>query len=268
MVFINQEKTDLIAREHPGEIVKGPPATKIGCVEADLYSSTNSYTKRFSGPAGEWMLSVQNQNIREMIAPWKGGTVLDVGGGHGQIASLLMADGHDVTVLSSSPAAYGRAAMLDPVPHLKAGDLLNPPFEDQSFDVVTAVRMMAHVGDWEHFVACLCRIARHAVIIDFPIPGGVNALKPLFFGTKKWLEGDTRKFATIKTSAVRETFADHGFTRSRERGQFVLPMVLHRKLGRPDISSKLEKALERAGLLRMIGTPVIYRALRDKSDPA
>lgn len=234
----------------------------IGSAEADLDPSTDRYAARFSGPAGEWMLSVQTRAIRKMIAPWRGGTVLDVGGGHGQVAECLLADGHDVTVLASSEIAYGQAAKLDPAPQLVTGDIMKLPFEDKSFDVVTAVRMMAHVGDWERFLAELCRVARHAVIIDFPTPGGANALEPLLFGLKKRLEGDTRKFATIKKTAVRETFTAQGFETLETYGQFVLPMVVHRKLKSPTVSNTLEGMLRSLGLAALVGTPIVASARR------
>ena len=234
----------------------------VGSAQADLDPSTDRYAARFSGPAGEWMLSVQTRAIREMMAPFKNATVLDVGGGHAQVARPLMSDGHDLTVLASTEAAFGQAVRLDPKPTLVTGDLLNPPFPDQSFDVVTAVRMMAHVGDWRSLIGGLCRIARRAVIIDFPIPGGVNALEPLFFGLKKRLEGDTRKFDTIKRSAVREAFEANGFMCSAEQGQFVLPMVIHRKLKSPGVSNGLERGLRGLGLDALAGTPVILSAHR------
>lgn len=238
----------------------------IGSAEADLDPSSDRYAARFSGPAGEWMLSVQTDAIRKMIAPWKGGTVLDVGGGHGQVARPLLADGHDVTVLSSSEAAYGQAARLDPAPRLVTGDLMDPPFPDQIFDVVTAVRMMAHVGDWERFLAGLCRVARHAVIIDYPTPGGANVLEPLLFGLKKRFEGDTRKFATMKKADVRAAFSARDFECSDERGQFVVPMVVHRKLKAPAISGAFEGMLGAVGLSTLVGTPVVACARRISGD--
>lgn len=236
----------------------------IGSAEADLDPSTDRYAERFSGPTGEWLLSVQTRAVRKLIAPWKGGTVLDVGGGHAQVARPLLEDGHQVTVLSSTEAAFGQTAGIDHDALTRVtGDLMDLPFPDQSFDVVTAMRMMAHVGDWRQFITGLTRVARHAVIIDFPVPGGVNALEPLFFGLKKRIEGDTRRFATMNTAQVRGAFSTHGFTPGEAIGQFVLPMVLHRKLKAPKLSGALEGGLGALGLSRALGTPVVMAATRD-----
>lgn len=235
----------------------------IGSDQADLDPSTDRYARRFAGPTGEWLLSVQTHAVRKLIASWKGGTVLDVGGGHGQIARPLLEDGHPVTVLSSTETAFGQAAKIEHASLTRTtGNLMDPPFADQSFDVVTAVRMMAHVGDWQRFVAGLTRIARHAVIVDFPVPGGANALEPLLFGLKKRLEGDTRRFATMTKAEVRAAFTAHGFKPQGEIGQFVLPMVVHRKLKVPGISGALEGGLSAIGLARAMGTPVVMAAIR------
>lgn len=236
----------------------------IGSDQADLDPSTERYSQRFTGPTGEWLLSMQTRAVRKQIAPWAGGSVLDVGGGHGQVARPLLEDGHDVTVLSSTEDSFGQAAKIEhPALTLTTGDLMAPPFPEQSYDVVTAVRLMAHVGDWPRFISGLTRVARHAVIIDFPVPGGANALEPLFFGLKKRIEGDTRRFTTIRKGHVRAAFAANGFRSQGEIGQFVLPMVIHRTVKTPRVSAVLEGGLAAIGIARFLGTPVVMSAVRD-----
>jgi hypothetical protein len=125
---------------------------------------------------------------------------------------------------------------------------------------------MAHIGDWRGYLAELARVARQAVIIDFPIPSGVNALEPLLFGLKKRVEGDTRRFDTIRTADVCRSLESAGFSRTTEVGQFVLPIVMHRKLGLPRLSSVLERGCASFGLASALGTPVILRADRKDTD--
>jgi SAM-dependent methyltransferase len=242
---------------------RNAPVADIGSDQPDLDPSTERYARRFEGPAGEWLLSCQTAALRRLIAPWPAARVLDIGGGHGQIAGPLLADGHHVRVFATSEAALGRLRSL-PHPRLETGvgSLAALPHSDQSFDVVTAFRILAHVGDREAFLAELCRVARHAVIVDFPIPGGVNALEPLLFGLKKRLEGDTRRYQTMSRREVGDCLAAHGFGDVHAIGQFVLPMVLHRKLGRPAVSGALERCFGAAGLGAAIGTPVVLRTTR------
>ena len=49
----------------------------------DVETASDDYARRFSGPVGEWFLDVQERACLDLLRPWRGGTVLDVGGGHG-----------------------------------------------------------------------------------------------------------------------------------------------------------------------------------------
>ncbi len=62
---------------------------------------------------------------------------------------------------------------------------------------------------------------------------------------------------------MRETFIAHGLTPTAPIGQFVLPMMLHRKLNTPAISGVLEGSLRAVGLASTLGTPVVMAARRE-----
>ncbi len=51
----------------------------------DIETASDSYAQRFAGAAGRYLLAEQDAAIRAVLADWRGGTVLDVGGGHGQL---------------------------------------------------------------------------------------------------------------------------------------------------------------------------------------
>ena len=234
--------------------------------QPDVHSSTEVYARRFEGQAGRYLLDVQTRALLRLVAPWPGASVLDVGGGHGQAAAPLAEAGYAVTVLASGVAAFGRTRLIESERvRLAVGELYAPAFPDQSFDVSIALRMMAHVADWRALVRGLCRVTRRAVILDFPIPGGSNALAPVLFGMKKKFEGDTRGFRVIGKPEVRRAFAENGFTVDETIGQFVLPMAVHRALKAPGVSRVLEAALRGCGLAHRIGTPVILCAVRAES---
>ena len=67
----------------------------------DLVSSSDEYARRFGGPVGEYFLNVQTKIVRSFLPSPENCRVLDVGGGHAQLAVPLIADGYDVTVLGS-----------------------------------------------------------------------------------------------------------------------------------------------------------------------
>ncbi|EIE48630.1 methyltransferase, putative [Citreicella sp. 357] len=248
-----------------GDSAMAPRRDMAGGDAPDLDSSSERYARRFEGRAGAWLLSRQTDILCDLIAPWPKARVLDVGGGHGQIAGALLPRGHQVCVLASSERALGQVrAMTDPALEMITGSLTALPFADRSFDVVTSFRMLAHVDDWRAHLAELTRVARQAVILDFPIPGGANLLEPLLFGLKKKVEGDTRRFRTIRRRIVHEALDQQGFGEIRETGQFVFPMVLHRALKRPGVSAVLERVMQSCGLSDRIGNPVILRAIISK----
>ena len=234
----------------------------IGSDQADLDPSTDRYAKRFQGVAGTWLLSRQTKALEHVLGDTRG-AVLDVGGGHGQIAPVLLDKGCDVTVHASTERALLQASKLSSNRlTLSTGSLRQLPFEDQSFDVVTSFRIMAHIGDWRSFLSELMRVAKSAVVIDYPISGGMNALQPLLFQFKRMMEGDTRKFDTISTKEIRDVLAESGFADVASFEQFVLPMVVHRKLKSAKFSETSEGFLRALGFHRYFGTPVVLRADR------
>ncbi len=235
----------------------------IGAYQADLDPSSDRYRERFSGPAGAFLLSRQTAALQSLLHDLPGASILDIGGGHGQCARPLLAAGHPVTVLSSSRAAWGQIAQIDhPRLDRQVGPLLRLNFDDKSFDVVLAFRMMAHVGDWETLLAEMSRVARRAVIVDFPLQGGANRVKPLLFWAKKRAERNTRDYATMARRDVHACLVRHNFGVKAEVGQFVLPMVIHRMLKAPRFSDGCENVLRAFGLDQAFGSPVVLRADR------
>jgi 2-polyprenyl-3-methyl-5-hydroxy-6-metoxy-1,4-benzoquinol methylase len=232
--------------------------------EADVETSSDAYARRFAGPVGRFFLDVQVRTTLELLRPFAGASILDVGGGHGQLALPLAEAGHPVTVLGSREScgdrlgelvANGRAAF-------RAGDLLHAPWPDRAFDVVLAFRLLPHVARWPELLAELARLARRAVVVDYPTARSVNAVSGAFFSMKKEVEGDTRPFTVFRDSEVASAFAAAGFVVTARRPQFLLPMALHRALGIAPASRLVEGGLRVTGLTRAFGSPVILRLER------
>lgn len=226
----------------------------------DVHSASDFYARRFESRAGRWFVDVQTDILMNLMAPWRGADVLDVGGGHGQVAGPLDAAGHRVTLLASALDGVGFASPA--ARHVVIGDLQDPPGARSAYDVVTSLRIMAHIPDWRAFIGGLCRSAKDAVIIDFATPGNANVLAPVLFAAKRRIEGNTRRFNTMTKAEVRAEFRRHGFEVDAEVGQYVLPMLVHRMLDWPRLSRTLEAVPRRLGLDRVLGTPVLMRARR------
>lgn len=231
----------------------------------DIETSSDVYARRFANPAGTWFLDVQAEVIQRMIAPWPRATVLEVGGGHGQLAEGLARRGYDVTVFGSDPVCGERIKPLiaQGACRFASGDLLQLPYRDRAFDIAVSIRLLMHLEGWAHLVAELARVARHAVVVDYPPARSFNALVPVLFNAKRQLEGDTRTYRVFRDEELVQAFAAHGFRLTQRSPQFFWPVVLHRVLGRPGVSRVLEAPCRAAGLTQWLGSPVIARFTRE-----
>jgi 2-polyprenyl-3-methyl-5-hydroxy-6-metoxy-1,4-benzoquinol methylase len=213
---------------------------------------------------GSYFLAVQASVTLELLAGLPGASVLDVGGGHGQTTGALVDAGHPVTILGSEPSCEarvrewtrtGRATFV-------AADLLDPGLPDRSFDVVLSYRLLPHARRFENLVATLSRLARRAVVVDYPTRRSLNAVADVFFGLKKNVERDTRPFRVFADGEVTRAFAAHGLRPTARRGQFFFPMALHRATGSASLARGLEAAAAATGLRALLGSPVILRLER------
>ena len=239
-----------------------PPET------ADIETSSDDYASRFAGKTGEWMLKVQEDITVSLMKSMPNATVLDVGGGHGQLAAPLCRTGFKVTVLGSDESCRSRIAGLIDAGQceFKTGDVVGLPFPDRSFDVCVSFRLLTHCGRWPQLLSELCRVARRAVIVDYPTSQSLNAIAPLLFGAKKRIEGNTRTWALFKHADIREQFGNNGFSPSERKAQFFLPMVLHRALKCRPLSAALEDICAALGLTHLWGSPVIMKADRKEEN--
>ena len=232
--------------------------------DADVETSSEAYARRFSGAVGGWFLEVQTEATLDLLRPFPGARIVDVGGGHGQLAAPLAGAGHDVTVVGSAEACRARVQRLvdEGRVRFQTADLLRLPFAARAFDVALAFRLLPHVAGWRELVAELGRVAARAVIVDYPTRRSLNAVAAPLFGAKKRVEGDTRPFAVFADDEVEAAFARVGFGIAERRPEFALPMALHRALRAAPLSRGLERAARAAGVTSRLGSPVIIRADR------
>ena len=232
--------------------------------DADVETSSDAYARRFDGAVGRFFLEQQRDAVLELVAGVPRASVLDVGGGHGQLTGPLVEAGHELTVLASDAACEarvrewtgsGRARFL-------AADLVEPGLEERSFDVVLSLRLLPHVRHVDALVATLARLARRAVVVDYPTQRSVNAVSGLLFGLKHGVEGDTRPFRVFRDREIESAFAAHGFAPTGRRPQFLAPMALYRALGSAGLARGLEGTARALGLTALLGSPVVLRLER------
>jgi len=232
---------------------------------ADIETSSEDYASRFAGEIGAWLLKVQEDATLKMLTPYPKATILDVGGGHGQLTGALIQNGYQLTVLGSADVCKGRIQnFIDAnLCSFKVGNVLDLPYPDGAFDVVISYRFLAHVTQWQSFLTELNRVAKQAVILDYPTMRSVNAIAPYLFKFKKGLEGNTREFICYKEHDLIEFFKSIGLSKAERYPQFFVPMVLHRAFKSPSFSSFMEKLPRLSGLTNLFGSPVILKLTKN-----
>lgn len=221
----------------------------------DIDSSTPQYAARFRGAIGNWFLKVQSNALLQVLPNPIGQSALDVGGGHAQLVPTLNSRGLSVTVQGSDESC-SQLLSLDECQFIVA-DLLNLPFDERQYDIVTCFRILPHMQNWQALIANLCRVARVAVIIDYPSKRSVNAIAPILFGAKKKIEGNTRPYTLFSECEIAREFARNGFVKSKEVRQFFAPMVLYRALKIVGLAAGLELLFKLLGLTKAFGSPVV-----------
>jgi SAM-dependent methyltransferase len=230
----------------------------------DVETSSEEYAGRFAGEVGRYFLDVQSAVVLDLLAPWPGARVLEVGGGHAQLAPPLIERGYRMTIAGSEEGCRARLdrALAPGSFEFRACDLLALPFPDRSFDVVISIRLLTHLNAWREQMAELCRVADRAVIVDYPDSRSFNRLYDALFAWKKAVEGNTRTYRIFKPGEVAAEAARHDFGKPVERRQFFLPMVVHRALKSARLSRLSEGASAASGLTRWMGSPVVLRVQR------
>jgi SAM-dependent methyltransferase len=233
---------------------------------ADVESSSELYATRFAGSVGQWFLQLQARLTLECLRGLpQGAAVLDVGGGHAQLAPPLADAGYRVTVVGSDPSCGLRLATLTSAGRCRfeVADLLALPYGAQAFDAVVCYRLLAHSIDWRRLVTELCRVARHRVVVDYPARRSVNYASEALFKIKNSIErGTTRPYALYGRGEVARAFASAGFRVTEERPQFLLPMALYRLAGSAGLARGSEGLARSVGATALLGSPVIARADR------
>lgn len=232
---------------------------------ADEHSASDAYAERFSGKTGKWFLDVQLEKTLELLRDFSPHTttILDVGGGHGQLALPLAELGYAVTVLGSSEKAFHQ---INKRPELKIkkiyADVLARTLPEQSYDVVLCFRILPHTLAWQSLLTELCYLSKQAIIFDYPSAESINSIAPLFFKTKKKLEKNTRPYLTFTAEQIQQELKKQHNIIAAEQKQYALPMALHRALKQPGISRGLEGVCASMGLTKKFGSPIIVKAER------
>lgn len=227
-------------------------------VKPDIHSSSEEYTRRFSGKVGHWFLEVQQTATQILLENITGNhNIIDFGGGHGQNYWLAADNSNSYTVHASDECCLEHINLDHTQVKQVIGGLVNSGLDSRSFNIAMSYRMLAHLQDWQGHIAELCRVSNNHVIIEFPNAKSVNAFAENLFSMKKSVEGNTRQFALFQLKQLQDEFAKHGFTLEQTQGQYLWPMALHRALKIKALSRALEGLAALIIPKKRFGSPLI-----------
>ena len=221
---------------------------------------------RFGGPIGRLVAESQEEVIVSFLPPIGGLRLLDVGTGTGRAAIALARRGARVTGVDASSemlaVARRRADEAGAAVTFGPGDAHQLPFDDRSFEAVTCLRVLMHTPGWRQALGELCRVARDRVVFDYPAMGSAAALQAAARKVALAAGRDVEAYRVFSDRAIARALAAHGFRIRESHRQFVLPIALHKRIGSPAMTRRLEGWLAAIGLRRLLGSPVTVVAER------
>ena len=143
------------------------------------------------------------------------------------------------------------------------GDAHALPFEAGAFDVAVCLRVLMHTPDWARCVGELCRVARHRVVLDYPALLSAAALQSV--GRRAAAAFGRGRGGVPRAAGSAPSGASSRGTASASppcTGSSCCRSRCTSACGSRAATERIEAALARAGLLRLLGSPVTVMAER------
>lgn len=244
-----------------------PPADHYSySVYADSAMAERFERMRFSGPIGRLLADSQEQVIARFLEPLSGRAVLDVGTGTGRAAIALAQRGAVVTAVDASDemlaVARRRAGEAGITVVFGRDDVHRLRFDDGAFSAVVCLRVLMHTPDWKRSLSELCRVASDRVVFDYPALVSAAALQSAARRLAHAAGARVEAYRVFKDASIRAALRANGFRVAGMHRQFVLPIAIHKRMNSETATRRIEATLERAGLNRLLGSPVTVVAER------
>jgi ubiquinone/menaquinone biosynthesis C-methylase UbiE len=235
-------------------------------VYADPATARTFDERRFGGPIGELVASDQAAALANFVGRVHGRTILDVGTGTGRAALFFAGGGAKVTALDASEEmlAVARKRAAEQLAKIKfvSGDAHALDFPDRSFDVVVGLRLLMHTPKWRACVSELCRVADRLVILDYPSHRSLARVHSALRKVMHRVGRRTEPYRVFSDREIAQALETCGFRVRSVHRQFVLPIGFHKLFRSQKLTLAIEERLDRAGLLKVFGSPVTLVAER------
>ena len=235
-------------------------------VYADPTTARSFDDRRFRGPIGEMVAATQARVIAGFVGRIAARTILDVATGTGRAALSLARGGARVTAVDASEQmlaiAREQAAAQGVNICFQIGDAHALDFGDRTFEVVVGLRLLMHTPKWRRCVAEMCRVSDRLVVVDYPSAASAALFESLARRTLHPLGLPTEPYRVFTHRALAGAFLRCGFEIRAVHRQFVLPIAFHKLLRSANTTKRIERLLDRLGLLEKLGSPVTLVAER------
>jgi SAM-dependent methyltransferase len=222
---------------------------------------------RYGGRFGSF-LKLQEVNLYRELLGESPSEVLDAGAGTGKLTVAFLETGSRVASTDFSLEMLRIARANAPETASSAvfcvADLQALCFRDRAFDCTVSSRVLMHLTNWRRGLAELCRVTRRTLVFDVPARlsfAGIESFWRRKLGFRS--PSGAPSYEAVMLRDVRETLARSGFSMAAVHRTFFLPAGLHRRLDRPELTTKVEGFLGRIGLTRLFGNPITVKALRN-----
>jgi hypothetical protein len=103
-------------------------------------------------------------------------------------------------------------------------------------------------------------VAESTVVLDYPDVRSANCLADQLYAVKKRIEKNTRPYRCFRRHEIFTELERHGFYVRQSRGQFFIPMAMHRLAGSLNFTRMTESVARAVGLTGLFGSPIILQA--------
>lgn len=124
-----------------------------------------AYEAWYRTPRGAWIGEVEFRLLMRMLRPMSSATLLDVGSGTGYFSRRFAAAGLEVTGIDVDRAMMDYARRLDGSAMYVEGSTTRLPFQDRSFDYVTAITSLCFIDDPIRALFEMWRVCRQTVVL-------------------------------------------------------------------------------------------------------
>jgi ubiquinone/menaquinone biosynthesis C-methylase UbiE len=233
---------------------------------ADAANAQSFDARRFGGPIGDLVAKGQADVLADMLGPVNDRRIIDVGTGTGRGALLLAGAGaHVIGIDASEPMlAIARQRARESNLHVgfQIGDAHDIQFGNRSFEIAVSLRVLMHTPRWRQCIAELCRVASHAVVLDYPSATSTALFQAAVRRVLHPIGMASEPYRVFFDREISQELERNGFRIASVHRQFVLPIAVHKAIGSRRFTEASEQGLARVGLLQVFGSPVTVYAER------